>query len=744
MTIKNRNKRDILYSYQETLIKEREDGNIFEEINSLINIGDILNKSNNIYENKLFYNIIFKNRLPIFDFNCNSSTSCCTTFNVNISSSDVYRIKNMTKKNYSEFCQVGKDFLENYSKGKLTKKNIINNKLYLFIEMQYQDDSKKCIFLKNSLCSINDFKPQTCINFPLGTTRDKIIYGHKKFLEQRCNYTLKENNSNINNYIKDVFFHSYLFNIDCFIALELRRYTKTYKKILKSDEIIEFFVSKFLDIQEIEKIFLSKIQNIYINYIVTNYDLNNECKIFEIISDENITQDIKEKLTDLNVKKYNNELKFEFKGLKIKVIFSNKLSKIFGKNLLYSKEEYLYHIEKNIIENISIDVAYRVSDNLYNLIYFAIKQKDINSINQYIKDFELLNNKFQNKKILLNFIKIIKKLYFNSILIDKKTLKEKINDFIEKFGDNDYYIKILQIHINYIDKKDINKLLNEINLLVSNFKDKELKIYKYIIKNKLDIYPINNYLYEKLNLIENINKDDIFNILDSLNKENLNISNIDILFDKLNYYLASNNYQKSNQIIYNIDNSFDSLLRIADIYLSNDLLESSFLYLQKCLDLTDDKFFLQELSLNIIIDLYIKSNNQLDILYYILDDENKNKFNKIIKNNFEKDVLINYINYKNSKNIELLKNLRLKYFYLDKKTSFLEIIKKLAENLSFEYIINNNIEPKYIFIDAEDSYLNSLIQISKGNLIQNNKLNKIIELYNNENYKLIDEFVLGL
>jgi CRISPR/Cas system-associated protein Csx1 len=83
-----------------------------------------------------------------------------------------------------------------------------------------------------------------------------------------------------------------------------------------------------------------------------------------------------------------------------------------------------------------------------------------------------------------------------------------------------------------------------------------------------------------------------------------------------------------------------------------------------------------------------------------------------------------------------LKNLKLKYFHFDKKSSFIEIIKTIFENLLFEEIISNN---------DNQNYLNSLIEISKGNFETNNdRIKLLLDLYKEENYKTIDEFVLKL
>jgi len=746
--IYSRIERDKLYSLQEIFINEREDGNVFKEINSIIDLGKYLTNGKNLYENKLFYNFIFKNRLPFFDFQCRNSTSCCKTFDVNVTTYDIYKIFVNTGKEYSEFCQLNKSFYNDYTNSKLKFSNLLKNKYSYFIKLKSKNnaknnDIKNCIFLNKSLCSINHFKPQTCKNFPFSNTNMKINFSHKNFLEARCNYILKDNSmtiNDINNLIKGVFFNSYLFKLDSYIATILYKYIKRNNKTLNEPEIIKFFVEKYLIIKDFEEYFLSKINFKNIEYILTYYDIEKGFKIIEIISEEENIYNIKNQLKKLNIRKYKNYLIINFNGIKVKILLLNKLNRVIKKNFLYSKKEYLYYEEKSLIDTISIDVAYIVSDNLYNLIKFAIKQNDINSINQYLKDFKTLINKFQDNKIFLNFIKILKKLYFESLIVSIKDLRNEINNYMEKFENNDYYVNLLQIQLDYLETNDNNKLLNEIILLVEKFKDKELKIYKYLIKNKIDIYPINNYIYERLRLYltnnANLNKDDIFNLLDSLNKEYLNINNTNILLEKFNYYLASCNYEKLNQIIIKTDNSVDSLLSIADIYLSNDLLENSFLYLQKCIELVDDKSFLQDLLLNITIDMYIKSNKQLNALCYLLDNESREKFYLIITNKFEREDLNKYINYKINKNTELLKNFKLKYFHFDKKSSFIEIVKTIFENLLFEEIISNN---------DNQNYLNSLIEISKGNFETNNdRIKLLLDLYKEENYKTIDEFVLKL
>lgn len=117
------------------------------------------------------------------DFFCNSCASCCHTFKVEVTPSDVQRILDNRKDLKIE------DFL------KYTDKRIISNQ-NISLVLKEKENSSACIFLENNKCSIHEFKPKVCRVWPFGLKKSGTIdwaNQYREFIKNKCHYTLVKN-----------------------------------------------------------------------------------------------------------------------------------------------------------------------------------------------------------------------------------------------------------------------------------------------------------------------------------------------------------------------------------------------------------------------------------------------------------------------------------------------------------------------------------------------------------------------
>ncbi|MFN4150280.1 MAG: hypothetical protein ACK4IX_05010, partial [Candidatus Sericytochromatia bacterium] len=148
--------REALYYYEEAYFISKKENNINGNQETLLRVTKILNSYKEYYYSKMIYNFVFHNLSFRTSFTCNSATSCCTEFRVDINIYDVIKILENKPELKKE------DFLVDYDKNELSNEDLNNLNLKGLnnqkITLKKQTNKKDCIFLENKLCKIHDFK----------------------------------------------------------------------------------------------------------------------------------------------------------------------------------------------------------------------------------------------------------------------------------------------------------------------------------------------------------------------------------------------------------------------------------------------------------------------------------------------------------------------------------------------------------------------------------------------------------
>lgn len=325
--------------------------------------------------------------------------------------------------------------------------------------------------------------------------------------------------------------------------------------------------------------------------------------------------------------------------------------------------------------------------------------KDFNNIENLDKNYYLLKNYFEQKIDTDLETDDYKKGYEYIYLYFKQCNNDEVVI---------YYIYILRFFVKYLDKSDIIKLLDEINVKANQYINN-----KFLVSSlkSLSIY-CNKYCNKYINT-KNINKN-IESILDTLIITN-NIKRIYFYVNKIVVYLGKKynseiNYDNILRIINNID-----LLRLAnkekeidgyDIESNNKMILFTLLkIINKCKLYT--KITYSELE-NIL--LLVNKNIYSYIFFLNNINQNYNNKDNILK-------FISKIGY-NSKKFEDIDNLNLKRGFITGiyKNEKNYLLKYQPNKSVMELIINcylsnqsnknydNFLLPKYFFINNDNSY----------------------------------------
>lgn len=145
------------------------------------------NRERIISEYKSFIERISKDKDGLFDdlaFTCQSCGNCCRHFrNVNVTHHDVLRImEHKPELKFDDIAHIvyGDEGLdENYKDG------------LAFYSLKKQKDSIDCIFLKDNMCTINDYKPLGCKVWPFLARGQQLVTWapkNKDFIKKYCSF----------------------------------------------------------------------------------------------------------------------------------------------------------------------------------------------------------------------------------------------------------------------------------------------------------------------------------------------------------------------------------------------------------------------------------------------------------------------------------------------------------------------------------------------------------------------------
>lgn len=344
----------------------------------------------------------------------------------------------------------------------------------------------------------------------------------------------------------------------------LDRFTKTFKPstILSQDEISNFVLSDnpeerlklFMDILSLEGFGVDFKKDISLNkktYKDKYQEVNNK------MSD---LQHNKEELLGY-LKQKQIELKYEQSIEDSKNVYSkSELIKIINRLLFENKQIIQKEVIIDDINNETIDNLNKVIDDI--ILNKESLEKEIITINSYIKESEVSHDNMKLEEKNLNNIIIKKKESKNKIeCLNKDLLKEKLDvkDISSKL--EKYKVEVEKI---IKDKQIKTELENEINNLYRNLNEQGFKSIEIFEKEKKEILSKENILQ---NMIECKN---IYNLIEQLklskyekeqlfNQNSKSIGDILLKLDKIDkdlndLYKKSDNQQQSeiDKIIYTI------------------------------------------------------------------------------------------------------------------------------------------------------------------------------------------------
>ena len=346
------------------------------------------------------------------------------------------------------------------------------------------------------------------------------------------------------------------------------------------------------------------------------------------------------------------------------------INKLMSYDCVIDKDKFMKVLEKDTIE---INKLYLI----INMINFIYKDNKIKNTEKLLEDY---NNKL---KINGNFIK--KLIYFNKINNNLETYQKK---FIE----------------NIISQLKYNKINNQDKIFIEGITYKN--------------YNINIYTIDNLLLNPNIDKKERIDIVNNYNKniyENL-FNNLILKFNQSNHYLHDNFFLFKNKISNYSFTHIKKFINELITTINKELLKNKESYKLKNYDYDDlviyeNNFNIYDLSLKYILDKFFKFFSTSFNLEFVLNNVNKNLWNK------------NVILYEVKKN-----NILFGYLYLDlikEETSNKPNIPLFINlnNAHLNKLYNYNIEEK-----GSSVIFSSFKNYECKNISFNNSLKLFIEL----------------
>ena len=412
-----------------------------------------------------------------------------------------------------------------------------NSELHLIkFQKKFKFIHLKCSLFFNEILLDFDINDEIKFKIIKKKIENKFVYKNINLnLNKKCSICNKKNNAKIKCNKNDCkkFFH-----IDCII--------KNPENLIKKFDKIFVFCDKHKNLNENLQIKKDKLIFQYKKFL----DDKNNNLIYSNLDSTNFT-------CDLNFDNNENYILSSIDSIQ-EIEYNNNNNNNFD-NLI--KEEENEKIKQNIFTNNSRKIVIKFVQNENNNYDFRTKliQNEINDNFNYdlitIFNYKLLNEKIINNKIDIDYIKNMKKKYFNYFNFD-------INKLINVHFQSINFQELKEI-LNYKNENNNNLIINN-NFIKKTFsKENFAQIFQFlkenkiilikIIKNENENNKIDNYLFYK---IKKNNKNLTlkflgFIFLDEISYYNLNLENF-VHYPKKNDQNYLNNCLKKSEEILNL------------------------------------------------------------------------------------------------------------------------------------------------------------------------------------------------
>jgi len=690
--------RESAYFFEEAFWGATKSNNKNKQALALSKLGNLLNKSNGYNDAKTFYNLIFFARPRKIDFGCSSTGACCKEFIININLKDVIDVlKNRPDLKIEDFVNFNQE--EELTKYLTSQENRnLDSKV-----LSFKKKNNHCLFLEDNKCSIYNFRPAVCRNWPLILDNEGYTLYQRSmhfFMKSHCNYCIIPNRNNeeeIEKSLKYYNYYSFFKEIDILESLIQKKYFTNIEKVVEdkkylNDEIFEILINfaykqdNFLN--KISQTFskISKVAKVITSYFLKDYFDNSI--VIGVYTIGNVSETIDLLYESLNDEYQENIKIIEFNNKKHISIFidDNFKSEIYvyyvdeidnkilpDEIILFEKKELLPPKKKKKISiPEDIDVYAEILKSAKTIIKYELKQKNI----------------IKAKEALENIIAIYKNTVDNNNIELADFINEKFLDIqdiylseIETFLSLDEYHSELELFINYLN----------------NFNDNNI-LFDYSCKNLI-------YLHKT-------NSDKLFSLIQEIEPIILNL-------DYENKKIFINNIFKEHSIL----DRFTEQKTICKLLLDSYEVEEENLTLDEKIEY-----------LKIILDKYTPDDTEnfekkyksllIDFITYSIKSHKIENIQPYLEN------LLNKIE-KNKEKFEFLLEIGDLYLEENYKKEAIQIYQKALNSSSGHYYINDKLVILQIIIDLN-------IQIGEYKQAEHfiKKLIKSSEKYEKEHTKI--------
>lgn len=579
------------------------------------------------------------------------------------------------------FSYIQNNLSNNSSNGSLSDANITNNN-YIYIVHKYWEDK---LILDNNICyRIENYDKGKYI---LNT--DNIIikwdnYNEEKFLLKLDDdkYYLDNNNNN-DKYPESIKILIKNFSWQDYVILDTNT-NKCVRLNINEDNGTFIINGNYLSIKwdEWESEIFYKNEEYYVNNksFIKNkkFIIKDSTTTYEIDKESIYINDHKYKYNLNNKKLIINDYECDDKQLSEFILLDDEYYSIyyFEKYKLHGELFQLFKNENIILNNLHIIIAKynKINTNILNIQWY-------NNDNFYYKTQQ--NNDEMYELIQLQSIKMKNDIIQSYYIFENLLYDEHFNNFIE-FIDLDETHLTLDKNIQYIKKDNIFILIENINKTNKNNNNHEIILYDNQFET---FYYDNNYLI-KDNKVNNL--DSNYLCLFDNDQKNIHIKKDgDIkIFNKLydNNYIISNKYQEIM-----INNFDESIFKYFENHLEKDNLIQNIMNEEIICNIKTfyDKFvFLGKIDFNSDKDIFENYG------YFIIQE-----FNWTINDNNLNDTL-KIINFKNNK--KFMEHQDLWIDYLNNNNQFMIFI---FDDFSHYEFINK-------IIDFQENYKNYIVIIN--------------------------------
>ena len=389
-------------------------------------------------------------------------------------------------------------------------------------------------------------------------------------------------------------------------------------------------------------------------------------------------------------------------------IFPNILQVILTRKNYSDKNNNFENINNLFIEVIEISFKYKINDNIKEIKYYT---------NIIIKTLELSKNDIYNKKLILNWLKIIYNSYVSNNIENKNINNEVFNDFNK-------FIKSFTKNLPD-EEKELTEYI-EFLIYIIHKDDNDLKLFLILFIEKCEEDKNENNFLKKygINIIKIIvNNVDIMKFFEILSNYLITLKNFQFIFKFVNIlnlflltenYLDVNNNQNNNSTIKEFKKILISYSKVEFSEKENIYLKIFRLFSFNPISLLIFTIYTEfyELSFNIILNLvYV----ELDKDYY----KDLIKIVQLIETNSFNEIRMKLLNP--LKNIYLVKTLYGILMLLPKGVAYNALsnrLKGIETLLEFE----EENDDKNIINEENNSIINKYIKIflDVQNIIKNN------------------------